>query len=287
MGWCGCWKPAAPCFLLLLLTLELIHAMYGRLTMGWIDDFGAGVGAVRAVARLRRRRCWPSANGGSARCCAGAAILLLGAATVLDMLWQFVTLIFGTRVGNLLFDALLLAEAAPALVFAFVAWLVPHRPDVRTIARVLAAVYAFAWVTLEIRHLFHDRVGLFGGSTEAEWYAYSVAWLAFAGAVLALGLVHGSEWLRRAGLIGVALVIGKVFLSDMAELDGVLRALSFIGLGGALVGLGLRLSPPAPVAAAAGRCRGAAINPRRRSIGRRYTRYLFKPAQHFRDTGTP
>ena len=35
-----------------------------------------------------------------------------------------------------------------------------------------------------------------------------------------------------------ALVIAKVFLSDMAELEGVLRALSFLGLGGALVGLG-------------------------------------------------
>ena len=33
-------------------------------------------------------------------------------------------------------------------------------------------------------------------------------------------------------------MIGKVFLSDMAELSGVLRALSFIGLGAALVGLG-------------------------------------------------
>jgi len=29
-----------------------------------------------------------------------------------------------------------------------------------------------------------------------------------------------------------------VFLSDMAELEGVLRALSFLGLGAALVGLG-------------------------------------------------
>jgi uncharacterized membrane protein len=34
------------------------------------------------------------------------------------------------------------------------------------------------------------------------------------------------------------LVVAKVFLSDMAELEGVLRALSFIGLGGALVGIG-------------------------------------------------
>jgi len=52
-------------------------------------------------------------------------------------------------------------------------------------------------VTLEIRHWFHDKIGLFSGSTEAEWYAYSVAWLAFAGAVLALGLVYRNEWLRR------------------------------------------------------------------------------------------
>jgi len=62
--------------------------------------------------------------------------------------------------------------------------------------------------------------------------------LAFAGAALGIGLVRGNDWLRRAGLIGVGVVVGKVFLSDMAELDGVLRALSFIGLGGALVGLG-------------------------------------------------
>ena len=135
-------------------------------------------------------------------------------------------------------NALLVAEAVPALIYAVLAWLVPHRPRLRTIARVLAAAYAFLWVTLEIKHAFHTRVELFAGSTDVEWYLYSVAWLAFAGAALAVGLVRGNDWLRRAGLIGVGVVVGKVFLSDMAELDGVLRALSFIGLGGALVGLG-------------------------------------------------
>lgn len=225
-------------FLLLLLTLEVIHAMHGRLTMNWIDDFESGStlialwlgfgAAMLGVGEWRQR---PVLRWGG--------ILLLGVATVLGMLWQFVMLIFATRVGNLvLFDALLLADALPAAIYASIAWLVPHRPVLRTIARVLAAFYAFAWVTLEIRHLFHDKVGLFGGSTEAEWYAYSVAWLAFAGAGLALGLVYRNAWLRRLGLIGIAFVIGKVFLSDMAELSGVLRALSFIGLGGALVGLG-------------------------------------------------
>jgi uncharacterized membrane protein len=33
-------------------------------------------------------------------------------------------------------------------------------------------------------------------------------------------------------------VVAKVFLSDMAELEGVYRALSFLGLGAALIGIG-------------------------------------------------
>ncbi|MGH7094681.1 MAG: DUF2339 domain-containing protein, partial [Stellaceae bacterium] len=33
-------------------------------------------------------------------------------------------------------------------------------------------------------------------------------------------------------------VVAKVFLSDMGELSGVLRALSFLGLGGVLIGIG-------------------------------------------------
>src|SRR5205814_2104180 len=158
------------------------------LTMNWIEDYEAGaalfalwLGFAAALLAMGEWRQRPVLRWGG--------ILLLGVATVLAMLWQLIILVFGARAGNLvLFDAMLLADAAPAAIYAIVAWRVPHRPVLRTIARVLAAIYAFAWVTLEIRHLFHEKVGLFGGSTEVEWYAYSVAWLAFAGAVLALGL---------------------------------------------------------------------------------------------------
>ena len=225
-------------FSLLLLSLELIHASYGRLTMGWLDDFATAASlfalwlafsvAVIALGEYRER---PVLRWGGR--------LLLTVATAFSILWQLIGLLFGIRVGDLpVLNALLVVEAVPALIYAVLAWLVPHRPRLRTIARVLAAAYAFLWVTLEIKHNFHTRVELFAGSTDVEWYLYSVAWLAFAGAALAVGLVRGNDWLRRAGLIGVGVVVGKVFLSDMAELDGVLRALSFIGLGGALVGLG-------------------------------------------------
>ena len=43
---------------------------------------------------------------------------------------------------------------------------------------------------------------------------------------------------RLASAAVVFLTIGKVFLLDMAELGGVWRALSFIGLGLVLVGIG-------------------------------------------------
>jgi uncharacterized membrane protein len=43
--------------------------------------------------------------------------------------------------------------------------------------------------------------------------------------------------LASAGLVLIAVI--KVFLIDMANLEGILRALSFIGLGAVLIGIGL------------------------------------------------
>jgi uncharacterized membrane protein len=77
-----------------------------------------------------------------------------------------------------------------------------------------------------------------GRISDAEWYAYSTVWLAFAGIILAISLYGRNEWLRRAALAGIGLVAAKVFLSDMAALEGALRALSFLGLGGALMAIG-------------------------------------------------
>ena len=119
------------------------------------------------------------------------------------------------------------------------------RPVWRT-AQAAAAGFAFLWVTLEIRHLFHGERLNQGITSEAEWYAYSAAWLAFACVGLAAALRWRNIWLRRVAMLGVALVVGKVFLSDMADLSGAWRALSFIGLGAVLVAIGYayrRLQP--------------------------------------------
>ena len=75
--------------------------------------------------------------------------------------------------------------------------------------------------------------------TDLERYAYSAVWLVFAAALLALGALRGRPSMRYAALGLLIVITLKVFLFDMAGLTGVLRGLSFIGLGGALMAIGL------------------------------------------------
>jgi uncharacterized membrane protein len=137
-----------------------------------------------------------------------------------------------------IFDVLTLAFGLPALLYAGIAWFRLGPIRLQWVARIAAGGLAFVWLTLEIRHVFHGQILTSGEYDEAEWYTYSAAWLAFTGVGLAIGLKWRNDWVRRASLAGVGLVVAKVFVSDMAALGGVLRALSFLGLGGALVGIG-------------------------------------------------
>jgi uncharacterized membrane protein len=44
-------------------------------------------------------------------------------------------------------------------------------------------------------------------------------------------------WLRKMAMVGIGLTIAKVFFIDMAGLSGLLRVVSFMGLGLALLAL--------------------------------------------------
>lgn len=71
-----------------------------------------------------------------------------------------------------------------------------------------------------------------------ENYLYSAGLLALAIAWLARGVQRQTKLLRVAGLLLLTLVTLKVFLIDAAALTGLLRILSFLGLGIALIGIG-------------------------------------------------
>ena len=104
----------------------------------------------------------------------------------------------------------------------------------------LSATLAFAYATLSLRRLFHgESIALWRGMGQIETYSYSALWLALGVALLVAGTWLKSQVLRLGSGVLIAIAVAKVFLFDMSELEGVLRALSFIGLGAVLIGIGL------------------------------------------------
>ena len=125
----------------------------------------------------------------------------------------------------------------------------PHR----VIAAIAAVTLALFYLTLEVRRLFHGPI-LGGPTRDAEQYCYSTVWLAFGVVLLAVGFVLRSQPARFLALGVIALTIAKVFIIDTASIGGIYRALSVIGLGVVLLGIGWLyqrlLYPRAPAAAA-------------------------------------
>ena len=115
----------------------------------------------------------------------------------------------------------------------------PARNAYRTVAAVTAVVLALMYLSLAgDARFYHGPVLTAGAFTDAEGYTYSAVWLAFGVVLLVVGIFLRSQPVRLCSAAVVLLTVGKVFLLDMAGLTGVWRALSFIGLGLVLVGIG-------------------------------------------------
>lgn len=163
----------------------------------------------------------------------------------------------GESVGGPFFNDLLIAYAIPAaLALLFAASLEPEKRRLRVAARGFAVAMGLAYLTFEVSRLFQGPILSTDKISDGEWYAYSAVWLGFGILLLVLGLWRGSRTLRLASGAVMMVTVLKVFLSDMADLEGVLRALSFIGLGLVLVAMGWlyqrllskEAPPPAPEA---------------------------------------
>jgi uncharacterized membrane protein len=90
-----------------------------------------------------------------------------------------------------------------------------------------------------VRRTFHGSdISDWKGFLQPELYTYSVVWLLLGVALLVLGYRFRAKSLRIASAVLVLIAVVKVFLIDMAHLEGLFRVLSFIGLGVALIGIG-------------------------------------------------
>jgi len=170
--------------------------------------------------------------------------ILAGMATTQVILLQVLVgnpLFSNAAVGKWpVFNLMALAYGGP-LIFAILFLRHARRHQHLRVLRVAGAaalLTSFVWLSLEVRHAFQGSRFAYGSASDAEGYGYSLAWLCYAGGLLAIGIWRGYSVLRHASLAIFMLTVLKVFLYDMAGLTGIYRALSFIGLGLALVAVG-------------------------------------------------
>jgi uncharacterized membrane protein len=147
--------------------------------------------------------------------------------------------ISGQPVGGTMFNLILLGYGLPAILAITLAAVARRtRPmPYRMVAAAVSVALALAYLTLEIMRLYHGPE-LIGPVSDSESYTFSAVWLAFGVVLLFIALPLDSKPTRLASAAVVGIATVKVFLFDMANLGGIWRPLSFIGLGLVLVGIG-------------------------------------------------
>ena len=235
-------ESAAILFTVLLAFMEIRHAVNNgdvyRQSAG-LTEIALQVCVTLAMAigleRLRIRT-------GSVVHNAGAILLtaFAGLAAVFGLMVLETPILWPIDVGGTFINLLLLGYALPAVLALLLSYAVAGRRPV-AYANTIAAgalILALAYVTFEIRRLYHGPVMATGPTTGAEQYSYSIAWLVFGVILLGIGIVFNSQRARLASAAVIALTILKAFLIDMSTLTGVYRALSFMCLGLVLVAIG-------------------------------------------------
>jgi len=162
------------------------------------------------------------------------------AAIAIGLLVRDNPLVSGAAVGGPFLNLILLGYALPAVLaiaLALVARSTRPMPW-RAVAAGTAVLLALAYLTLEVMRLYHGPVLTAGAIGDAEQYTFSAVWLAFGVVLLVAGLALGSKPARLASAAVILLTVVKAFVVDLADLSGIWRALSFIGLGLVLVGIG-------------------------------------------------
>ncbi|MES2751561.1 MAG: DUF2339 domain-containing protein [Pseudomonadota bacterium] len=235
-------ESAAILFTVLLAFTEIRHYVSGgdiyRVSSGLIE-VGLQVCVALALAigleRLRVRT-------GSIVHNIAAVILtvLAGLAVLFGLFFIANPLIWRIEVAGTFINILILGYAMPSILALLLSYAVAGRRAAAYANTIAAAalVLAIAYISFEIRRLYHGPYLNSFRTFDAEQYTYSVAWLAFGVALLGAGLLLPSQRARLASAVVIAITILKVFLVDMANLTGAYRAFSFIGLGLVLVAIG-------------------------------------------------
>lgn len=172
----------------------------------------------------------------------GAALLagwaLALGVTAFNPLWAWSGDLGGRVLGPPILDTLALAYALPGVLLV----LLPPRLLVlpRKLARavqLIGVAFLVLYVVTEIRRLWHGPWINGDEVLQGELYSYTLAMLVTGAALLWQAIAKRSLTLQRVAMAVIALTVAKVFLWDASGLTGLVRVLSFAGLGLSLAAL--------------------------------------------------
>ena len=252
---------AALFFTGLLFFLEIRHYMTGGNAYVSSDTLGElaldvcfGLGFAIVLEKIRERTHSVVHNIGAL---VVTGLTLLAIAIGLGVAYN--PSVSGQPVEGLVFNQIMLGYAIPAVLAAYLALITREtRPRWHSASLAIVAVsLALFYLSLQVMRFYHGPILTEGPTTDAEQYTYSAVWLGYGVVVLTAGIYLRSLPVRAASAAVVLLTVFKVFFVDMSDLTGIYRALSFIGLGAVLMGIGWfyqrllfpRKPPPEPESA--------------------------------------
>lgn len=167
---------------------------------------------------------------------ASKVLMTMGLASYLIVLFFLNPFWTGEAISQTpIFNILLLSYGLP-VVIAVLLYLY-YDQAMRSKIGVFVALSAFVFINIEIKHLWSGMLSVHASTSNGELYTYTIVWLVLAIACLLAGSIRFGTNVYRAGFGLMMIVIGKIFLFDMADLEGLLRVASFMGLGLSLLGL--------------------------------------------------
>ncbi|MBT65078.1 MAG: hypothetical protein CML13_17915 [Puniceicoccaceae bacterium] len=186
--------------------------------------------AVAAVGFVYLARVWMSCHQGS---------MIVAGLVALRVAWLHLA-DAGAAGERFFFNALLLQFGLPFAASCALAWQsgAGGNERMRRVYQVAAMLLGFVWATFLVQDYYGGSYLCGDGTSTAEIYTYSLVWLLLAVTYQAIGLWRQQSVIHVGSLVLLLITIGKVFLVDAAELEGLLRVLSFLGLGLALIGIG-------------------------------------------------
>ncbi|WLD14078.1 DUF2339 domain-containing protein [Planctellipticum variicoloris] len=125
--------------------------------------------------------------------------------------------------------ALRLVDFGSVIAFFGIAWVCAggklRNAEASTVFAICGMGTLFVFLTLELNTFLHAFLdGMRPGGVSILWSVFAFGWLL-------RGIWRNERPLRYAGLVLFAIVIGKVFFRDLAELDQFYRIIAFIVLG--------------------------------------------------------